>query len=144
MNKKIFSIAIFAFSLIFGQSAFADHGGFGEHIKKLVESLKLDDAQKAKIKTIKDQTKDKLKDTWEQMKSLRQQSQEVIQADTLDESKLDSLVNKKKELIGNLIKAKITAKHQIYQLLNPEQKTKFQDLVKQWEEKKASAESEND
>jgi periplasmic protein CpxP/Spy len=141
MNKKILWIAVFALSLIFGQSAFADHnGGFGEHIKKLVESLKLDPSQQAKIKTIKDQTKDKLKDTWEKMKALRQQTQEIVQADTLDESKLDNLVNQKKELIGTLIKAKITAKHQIYELLTPEQKTKFQELMKQWEEKRASSE----
>lgn len=146
MNKKMMWIAAFAISLIFGQAAFADThveksgktcGCWGERFKQMVDTLKLDDSQQAKIKAIKEQAKASEKSNWEQMKALRVQIDQLVQSDNVDQAKLDGLINQKKELFGSMMKTKIMAKHQIYGVLNAQQKKQYQQMVKQWEEKSA-------
>lgn len=48
MYKKILGTFVLAFSLILCSTAFA-HNGCGEGMKQMLESLKLDDAQKQKL-----------------------------------------------------------------------------------------------
>ncbi|KTC86525.1 Spy/CpxP family protein refolding chaperone [Legionella brunensis] len=110
--------------------------GCGVRMKEMMSSLNLDATQQSKIKAIKDQLKQSQKANWEQMKSIRSQIHELVTADTLDKSKLDSLIDKKKELLGQMMKAKITAKQEIYSVLNTNQKTQFKQMMKQWEEKR--------
>ena len=50
MNKTIFGVAVFIFSLICGQAIFAAARDCGEEITTMVHSLKLDATQQAKIK----------------------------------------------------------------------------------------------
>ncbi|WP_028389524.1 Spy/CpxP family protein refolding chaperone [Legionella fairfieldensis] len=147
MNKKFRFIA-FAFSLILSQLTFAETaapataatqqstscGCNGDKMKHMIDSLKLDEAQQTKLQTIKEQTKATIKANWQQMKALRSQMNQLIQSDTIDQTKLDSLINQKKELVGNMIKVKIMAKHQIYNLLNAQQKTQYQQMINQWED----------
>ena len=144
MNKIILWIASFALSMALGQTAFADtqveDSGkscrcYGERFKQMVDSLKLDDTQQAKIKEIKEQTRQNEKADWQQMKTLREQIEQLVQSDDFDQSKLDALINQKKEILGNMMKAKIMAKHQIYSVFNPQQKAQYQQMIKQWEEK---------
>ena len=104
-------------------------------MKTMLSSLKLDEAQKAKIEAIREQAKATVRSTKEQMKELRAQMMQLIQSDNMDEAQLDSLINKKKDLIGSMMKTKAMAKHQIYIILNPQQKVQFQQMMKQWEER---------
>ena len=138
MNKNILWTFLVVFSLFFGQTAFADdqdHScGCGKKMKEMVQSLKLDDAQQAKLKTIKEQAKANAKANWEQMKALRVQIDQLVQSDKMDESKLDSLIAQKKELFASMMKTKIMTKHQIYTLLTPQQKTQYQEMIKNWKE----------
>ena len=142
MNKKIMWIAALALSLILGQTAFADatheeksSKSCGcDHMKKMVESLKLDDKQQASLKAIKEQAKESEKANWQQMKDIRLQIDQMVQSDAMDESKLNDLINKKKDLFATMMKTKIMAKHQIYTILNTQQKTQYQQMMKQWEE----------
>ncbi|MCA0402852.1 MAG: Spy/CpxP family protein refolding chaperone [Proteobacteria bacterium] len=141
MKTKMLSIVFFAFSLAMGQ-ALADTPstdsqsscGCGGHMKKMVETLKLDDSQQAKIKSIKEQMKASQQANREQMKSIRMQMNQLVQAPNVDEAKLDSLINQKKELMGQMMKARVMAKNQIFNLLNPQQKTQYQDMMKKWED----------
>lgn len=157
MNKKISLAAVLAFSLVVGQSVFAstadttnasatmnsEHSkssdaqssNCSEKMKKMLSTLKLDDAQKAKIESIREQAKANQKANWEQMKALKVEMNQLIQSDTMDQAQLDSLITKKKDLIGSMMKAKAMAKHEIYTILNPQQKIQFQQMMKQWEEK---------
>jgi len=137
MNKKIIGIGVFIFALIFGQSVFADSDDCtcGEKMKEMITSLKLDDAQQAKIKVIKEQMKSSVKSNWEKMKGLREQINQQIHSDDMDSSKVDQLINLKAELMGKMMKAKAMARHQMYGLLTPQQKVQFQELFKKWDEK---------
>lgn len=135
MNKKIFALIALSLSLILSQVAFADSCN-GEKMKKMFQSLNLDSAQQEKIKAIKDQLRESQKSNWEQMKTIRSQIHDLIKSDKLDESKLDSLIAQKKELMATMMKTRIMAKNQIYNVLNAQQKTKFEQMMKEWEEKR--------
>lgn len=134
MYKKIMWIVAVAFSFILSQSAFAD-SSCGEGLKSMVESLKLDDNQKAKIKPILEQLRTTMKDNWTQMKDLSAQMKQQVNSAQMDESTVNSLVDKKVQLIGTMIKAKLSAKNQIMGILNDQQKSTLQSKMSQAEEK---------
>ncbi|WED44503.1 Spy/CpxP family protein refolding chaperone [Legionella cardiaca] len=110
--------------------------GCADRMHKMMSSLNLDATQQTKINAIKSQLKETLKSNWDQMKSIRSQIHELVTSDTMDDSKLNSLIDQKKELLAQMMKAKIKAKQQIYSLLNTQQKSQFKQMMQQWEEKR--------
>jgi protein CpxP len=139
MYKKIIGIFALAFAFMLSQASFADSSICGEGMKKMVESLNLDDSQKEKINPILDQLKSNLKASWSQMKDLQTKIHEQSISANMDQSAVNNLVDQKTKLIGEMIKNKLAAKNQIYNLLNDEQKkkmqTKIDNLEKKMEEK---------
>ncbi|CDZ75776.1 periplasmic protein [Legionella massiliensis] len=137
MYKKLMWMFALTFSFILSQSAFAGshcHGGF----KSMIESLKLDDTQKEKVKPILEQLKTTMKASWTQMKGLETQISQQVTSATMDQNAVNALVDQKTKLIGDMIKAKIAAKNQIYNLLNDQQKATLQAKMKDFEEKMAA------
>jgi Spy/CpxP family protein refolding chaperone len=137
MYKKFLWIVTFAFSLVLSQACLAD-SMCGGGLKQMVESLKLDDAQKAKIKPILEQLKSTVKDSWTQMKDLDTQINQQVSSATMDQTMVNGLVDKKTKLIGDMMKAKLMAKNQILGILNDKQKTEIQTKMKNLEEKIAA------
>ena len=135
MYKKFLWVVALAFSFVLSQTAFADSNDCGKGLKEMVGSLKLEDAQKEKIKPILEQLKSNMKDNWSQMKDLDTQIEQQANSATMDQATVDGLVDKKSKLIGNMIKAKIMAKNQIFAVLNETQKTELQKMMKKMEEK---------
>lgn len=130
---RIFTL-IFAFSL--SQFAFADHHWqCREGLDKLVQELNLDDSQKAKIKPIVDQFKATMKDNGQQLDDLAKQIHQQVKSADFDESTVDSLIDKKTALLGNIMKAKVAATHQILTVLNDKQKAMLQSKMEKIEEK---------
>jgi len=135
MYKKMLWVVAVVFSLAISQTAFAWDCGGG--IKKMVESLKIDDAQKEKIKPILDEFKSSMKDNWSQMKGLDTQMQQQMDSANMDQSAVDGLIDQKTKLIANMMKAKTKAQGQIGAILTPEQKTELQGKMKKVEEEMA-------
>ena len=135
MYKKLLGIAAVAFSFALSQTSFAHSSFCGEGLSKMVESLKLDDAQKEKIKPILEQLKSTAQTTWPQMKDIRTQLDQQVTSATMDQGTVNGVVDQKTKLIGDMIKAKIAAKNQIYNVLNDQQKTTLQTMMKNAEEK---------
>ncbi|PWY54059.1 hypothetical protein DGG96_19080 [Legionella qingyii] len=135
MYKKIIQTAVFTVTLALSPVVLAHSGDCGKGFKSMVESLKLDDSQKAKIKPILDQLKTLMKSDFDQMKDLSQQINQQAESATMDQSTVDGLIDKKTKLIGDMMKAKITAKNQIFSVLKPKQKSELQDKMKKMEEK---------
>ncbi|MBA2710207.1 MAG: hypothetical protein H0U57_06420 [Tatlockia sp.] len=54
---------------------------------------------------------------------------------TMDQGSMDALVDRKTKIIGDMMKAKMAAKQQIFGILNDQQKTQFQSKMKDAEEK---------
>lgn len=136
-HKKYLLVAAFAVSLVTGQAALASSHECGDGLKRMVESLHVDAAQKAKIKPILEQLETGMKEQGSQMKDLRTQISQQVQSDTMDQATLDGLIDKKSKILGDMMKAKSSAVHQVFTMLTPEQKAKFQSMVKGMEEKMA-------
>ena len=122
------------FSFALSQAVFANSWECGG-IKKMVESLNLDDAQKTKIKPILEQLMTVGKNAGSQMNDLDKQIKQQVISTSMDQSTVDGLIDKKAKLIGDMMKAKVTAKNQIINILNADQKTKLQNKMKEFEQK---------
>jgi protein CpxP len=138
MNKKSLWIAALVFSFALSQIAVADSWSCRKGMEDMVGSLKLDNAQKAKIKPILEQLKSQMKDNGTQMKDVDMQISQQADAANMDEATIDSLIDKKTKLIGNMIKAKIMTKNQIFAILNTQQKTELNTMMKKMDSKMAA------
>ncbi|KTD31839.1 envelope stress induced periplasmic protein [Legionella moravica] len=138
MYKKFLWMAALVCSMVLSQSSFSDSWGCGEGLKSMLQSLKLDDEQKAKIKPMLDQQQASMKDFGTQMSVLDAQIEQQINATKFDQSALDELIDKKAKLIGSMIKTKIMTKMQIYSVLSADQKTELQNMMKKLEDKIAA------
>lgn len=135
MYKKIFGVAVLVFSLFVCPTVFAH--SCGESMKDMLESLKLDDSQKQKVKPILESMKSSMKQNGEQAHDLSKQINDQVIAPNMDQSAVNALIDKKAKIIGDMIKVKVMAKHQIYTVLNDEQKTQLQSMMKKKEDKMA-------
>ncbi len=159
MNKKIIYLAVFTLALILGQTSFASSSSNQQtttssgtnntntnadnttnsgtnncaaRLQKMIQTLNLNDTQQTKVKAIIAQAKADKAQYLQQMQTLHGQLKQLIIADTMDESQLDNLLNQKKELFAAILKIKIMAKYQIYQLLDAQQRIQFQQMMDQW------------
>ena len=134
MYKKLFWTVALAFAFLLSQNVSADSWGCGKGLKEMVESLKLDDTQKAKIKPVLEQLRTTMKDNGAQMKTLDTQINQQADSEKADQSAVNNLIDKKAQLIGNMMKAKMAAKTQIYTVLNANQKAELNTMVNKMEE----------
>lgn len=138
MSKKLLWIFALMFSFMLNQIVFADPAICKESLNKMVQSLNLDDTQKTKIKPIIDQMKSSVKTAASQMDDIRTQLTQQVYSASMDQSTVNDLVDKKAKLIGDMMKAKVMATNQVYNILNPQQKQKLQGMIKNMEEKIAA------
>ncbi|MFC3909158.1 Spy/CpxP family protein refolding chaperone [Legionella dresdenensis] len=138
MYKKLLGVVVLASSFALSQVTFAHSGSCGEGLKEMISSLKLDNSQREKIKPVLDQLKSTIKDNAAQMQDLNTQIQQQSMSASMDQSTVNGLVDKKTTLIGNMIKAKINAKNQIFNVLNADQRTALQSKMQKMEEKMAA------
>ncbi len=142
MKKNMFGVLVFVCSFICIQPYAIAHDhqsrtacACGVWSENMMKTFKLDEAQMAKIKGIKEQLKTSLQSSQDQLKTLRGEINQQVQSEHMDTSKLDALIHKKVQLMGMLIKEKSIAKHQIYELLNAKQKVEYQHMPASREEK---------
>lgn len=130
---KFLGIIAFVCSLVITQTAAAD--GCGEGLKSMLSSIKMENGQDGKIKPILEHLKSNIKDSVNQMKALDDQIKQQVISDKMDQATVDGLVDKKAKLIGDMMKAKITAKNQILNALTPKQKAALLVLMQKLEDK---------
>ncbi len=131
MNKFIYVCAV-AFSLLCS-NIFAC--GCGEKLQNMLETLKIEATQKEKIQPILEKLRSNMKNSGSQMHALETKIDEQVNSATLDETKTRALVDEKAKLIGDMMQAKAVAKNQIFAILNPQQKTELQSMLKTKEDK---------
>lgn len=137
MYTKILGVLAVTVSLMMSQSVLAH--SCGEDLKNIVVGkLKLDDKQKEKIKPVLDQLKTSAQEHFTQMRDIRAKIKQQVESDTLDQGTVDSLVDQKAKIVTEYTKAKINARHEIFTILTPEQKTKLKNELQKVEEKVAN------
>ena len=133
MSKKLIWISAFTLALFLGQPSFAQEKH--QQLDKLAAELNLTSEQQAKVKALKEQGYADMKANLTQLKALRGQIGDLVKADKIDEAKLDSLVEQINKIRGSMLKSRILMQHQMYSLLTEQQKAKFLELKKKWDEK---------
>ena len=137
MSKKFIWLSAITLILSLVQPSFActgndKHCNTHHRFDKLAKELNLTTDQKAKIKAYREQVRAHLKSNYAQLRSLREQINNLVKADTIDEAKLDSLIEQVNKIRGSMLKRKVMMQHEMYTLLNEKQKAKFLELKKKW------------
>ncbi|MCW8443694.1 Spy/CpxP family protein refolding chaperone [Fluoribacter gormanii] len=137
MNKKLIWLATLALVLSLGQPSFAcigdlKHCNSHHQFDKLAQELNLSADQKAKLKAYKEKAKVDFKENYAQLRLLRSQINSLVKTDKIDEAKLDALIEKVNKIRASMLKSKIMTQHQMFALLNDNQKAKFLELKKKW------------
>ena len=150
MNKKILCLSALALSMSLSQVTLAcssdqcsseqcssEHmkGFSGDRFEKVTEKLDLNAEQTVKVHAIKEQAKKELEQKFEEIHAVRHQINELYRATKLDESKLDSLVQKETEIFGSVLKMGAMERRDVYNVLTEQQRVKLADLIQQREEK---------
>lgn len=123
-----------ACSLVLGQAAYSD-SMCGKGIKKMLDTIKLDEAQKEKVKPFLEQQASTMKELGGQMQALDTKLDEQMNSAQPDQSAIDGMVDQKVKLIGQMIKTKISTKVQIFGVLNTDQRSQLQGMLKKTAEK---------
>ncbi|KTD06587.1 envelope stress induced periplasmic protein [Legionella gratiana] len=137
MNKKLIWLSAIALIITLGQPSFAcsgdsKHCNSHHRSDKLAKELNLTPEQQAKLQTYKEKAQATFKTNYAQLRSLRTQINTLVQADKMDEAKLDSLIEQVNKIRGAMLKSRIMIQHQMFALLNAKQKAKFLELKKKW------------
>ena len=141
MNKKIIALSALALSMSFSQATFAcdglcgDHKSYmaGERYQKMTEKLDLTADQKSKIMAIGTKAREDMKPKLEEMRSIHMQLNKLAGEKVLDQGKIDTLVNQKKDIVGAVTQMRITTRHDIDMVLTAPQKAKLDAMVMKWE-----------
>ena len=137
MNKKTTFLSALVLSVSLCQATLASpdqtQQPFVDRFEQVSQKLDLNADQKAKIKTIREQAKKDLRPKFIEVRKIHHQLNDLSVSNTIDESKLDSLVNQEKELLGSIVKARVMERRDIFNVLTPEQKIRFSSMVKDWE-----------
>ena len=143
MIRKIILLPVLAFSLVLSSTAFANMKDYSgcmcpskKVMKKWKEKLNLTEEQTKQIQAVKEEAWSKMKANYEQMQALKKEMHTLVTSDKMDQSKLNDVINKKKELIGEKTKIKLETKNKIYNLLNEQQKQKFSAMMEKWQQKR--------
>ena len=122
MYKKIIGLILAVTAVFAAQTVLANSCHCGEKLEKMVNALNLTSDQKDKIKPIFDQLKSTMKDKWTQIKDIKMQMDQQSAGDEMDVAVINGLIDKKMALMGDIMKAKASAKAQIMDILTDKQK----------------------
>lgn len=100
------------------------HGGkHGFHEK--FKELNLTDAQQAQVKAIMEKQKPQREAKWKELRESHQALHEATRGDQYDAAKVRELANKQAQLKADMTVMRIESMRQVYALLTPEQKQKW-------------------
>ena len=143
-RTKIFIAAIAV--LLIGAVAIAQtvrrtayrHGGgmFGEHMLAFyAHKLDLSDVQQSQLKDILTKEKPTLKSLFLQLSQSRHQMRQLEEGDNFNETQVRALAAQQSQTITELIVQKARIESEMLQVLNPDQKTKFKELMDKHEQR---------
>ncbi|QMT60382.1 Spy/CpxP family protein refolding chaperone [Legionella sp. PC997] len=135
--KKFIWLSTIALTLILGQPSFAciddsKHCNSHRQFDKLAQELNLTADQKAKLKAYKENATANFKEHYAQLRILRSQINSLVKTDKINETKLDALIEKVNKIRASMLRSKIMMQHEMFALLNDNQKAKFLELKKKW------------
>jgi protein CpxP len=102
----------------------AGHGGKHDFQARLKE-LNLTEAQQAQVKDIMEKQKPQREARWKELRESHQALREASRGENYDAAKVRELASKQAQLKAEMTVQRIETMHQVYALLTPEQKQKW-------------------
>jgi len=120
-----------AFSQAMGSRGMYGHGfdGGGHILAFFSHYLDLSDAQQAQMKQILEKERPTMQPLLQQLGQGRQQLRQLEETDSFDEAKVRALVGQNSQNLTELIVQKARIESELFQVLTPEQRTKFVDFM---------------
>lgn len=134
MLKQSLAIVLFLITYLFNPTAFASQWECGENLKALIQTLNLTPVQKEQVEPILVNLSSIVKTKAADLDVIDQKIDKQVYSGTIDDS-ITLEVDNKTQLIGDIIKAKLMAKKQLFALLDDKQKTLLQQKMKQLQDK---------
>jgi protein CpxP len=111
-------------------------GMFGEHMLAFyAHRLDLTDAQQSQLKDIMAREKPTLKPLFQQLAQTRHQMRTLEEGDTFNEAQVRALATQQSQTMTELIVQKARIKSEMLQVLNPDQKAKFKQMMDKHEQR---------
>lgn len=111
-------------------------GMFGEHMLAFyAHRLDLTDAQQSQLKDIMAREKPALKPLFLQLSQTRHQMRQLEEGDNFNEAQVRTLAAQQSQTITELIVQKARIESEMLQVLNPDQKTKFKEMMDKREQR---------
>ena len=111
-------------------------GMFGGHMLAFyAHKLDLTDAQQSQLKDIMAKEKPALKPLFQQLAQSRHQMRQLEEADTFNEAQVRTLATQQSQAMTELIVQKARIESEMLQVLNPDQKTKFKEMMDKREQR---------
>jgi len=136
---RMTGIALLAVALTAG-AALAQgphHGGemFGPMMGMMSDVLDLTDAQQAQIKQIFDNAKPSMEPLWQQEHASHKAMMQLITSGSFDQAKAQAIASQEAQIHQQMELQHAQLAAQAYQVLTPEQKTKFNDFMAKREQR---------
>lgn len=131
-------LAASAFALGLAPSSAAAHSGpcypsgsqhmHGDQLPPHIKALNLSQDQKEKLQAIQAAHKEVLNQSREQMRANKAAERELVESPNFDEKKAESLAAQDAKIMETNALATLRFRHEIYQILTPEQRAKFNQM----------------
>ena len=109
--------------------------GMAEHgMHHRLSQLDLTAQQQDQIKQIFDQQKPAREEKMHAMRGSMMALKKATQADAYDHNQVQEIANQQAKLQADLIMLRADTRHQVYAVLTPEQRQKWEDQRQKWEE----------
>lgn len=113
-----------------------DGGMFGEHMLAFyAHRLDLSDAQQAQVKDIMTKEKPALKPLLLQLAQAKHQMRQFEEGESFNEAQVRALAVEQSQTMTELIVQKARIESEMLQVLNPDQKTKFKEMMDKHEQR---------
>jgi periplasmic protein CpxP/Spy len=122
--KYALGVSALAIATLVGSASAQGPGRHDHGLQFMATALDLTDAQVAQIKQIRGDQHAKMQATHTQMKSIHEQMQALITADTFDEAKVQALIAQQQQIQATQMLEHAREMNAIYKVLNPQQKAK--------------------
>jgi len=136
MNKKIMWLSAIALSISVSQATLACNCNVSavsvDRFEQMTENLDLTDDQKIKVKAIGEKAREDMSPKFVELRKIRMHLNELASAKELEQSKIDPLIEQNKEVLGAIMKMRVTVRHDVDMILTEKQKAKLDDMVSDW------------
>lgn len=138
MNKKMIWLSALALSMSLSQVTMAC-GCHEANVtpnkphEKMIDKLDLTAEQKTKINDIRARAKAEMMPKFKEMHENHKALNELSNEPTLDENKIDKLIENQEKLGGEIAKLRVHTRHEINLILNDKQKMKLHEMKMTWE-----------